>query len=173
MLAFSPYYFNNYNYYWNQIRVVFKVSIKEKTYKNENVLNLLGKIYQAEMNGVTRYLHYSFMIMGYNRIPIQKWFRDNATEAMNHAIIIGEKITSLGGHPPIVGSPVKEMGNHSIKQLLSESLIYEEEAVDFYKELAILAQELGDIALEELARGFVKDEIEHVDEVRKMLFSPE
>ena len=149
------------------------MSLNERTYQNEEVLGLLGKVYQAEMDGVTRYLHYSFMIMGYNRIPIQKWFRENATEAMDHAIIIGEKITSLGGHPPIVGSPVKEMGNHSIKQLLTESLTFEEQAVNLYKELAQLAANLNDIALEELARGFVKDEVEHLDEVRKMLISPE
>ena len=149
------------------------MSVHEKTYQNEEVLGLLGNIYQAEMDGVTRYLHYSFMIMGYNRIPIQKWFRENATEGMDHAILIGEKITSLGGHPPIVGSPVKDTGNHSVKQLLTESLNFEREAVELYKELAKLAVKYEDIALEELARTFVREEIEHSDEVRKMLISPE
>lgn len=149
------------------------MSTHEKSYKNDKVLDLLGKIYQAEVAGVTRYLHYSFMIMGYNRIPIQKWFRDNATESMGHATIIGEKITSLGGHPPMVGASVKEMGNHSINQLLSESLAFEEEAVKLYKELVRVAESVEDIALEELAREFVKEEVEHVDEVRKMLIAPD
>lgn len=149
------------------------MSANEKSYKNPQVLDLLGKIYQVEVAGVTRYLHYSFMIMGHNRIPIQKWFRDNATESMGHATIIGEKITSLGGHPPMVGANVKEMGKHSINQLLTESLTFEEEAVTLYKELVKVAESVEDIALEELAREFVKEEVEHVDEVRKMLIAPD
>ena len=72
------------------------MSRNQKTYQNKEVLDLLGQIYQIEAAGINRYLHYSFMIMGYNRIPIQKWFRDNAAEAMTHSIEIGEKITSLG-----------------------------------------------------------------------------
>ena len=125
------------------------------------------------MAGITRYLHYSFMIMGHNRIPIQKWFRDNATESFDHATTVGEKMTSLGGHPPIVATKVEEENDHSVQQLLEESLKFEEEAVKLYKELAIEAEKVGDIALEEMAREFVRSEIEHVDEVRKMLRRPD
>ena len=149
------------------------MSVSEKTYQNEKVLTLLGQIYQEEMAGVTRYLHYSFMIMGHNRIPIQKWFRANATESMNHATIIGEKITSLGGHPPMVAAKTTEENNHSVQQLLEESLEQEQIAVKLYKELVTVATELGDIALEEMAREFVKEEVEHADEVRKMMRKPD
>ena len=149
------------------------MSTNQKTYQNKEVLDLLGQIYQIESAGINRYLHYSFMIMGYNRIPIQKWFRENATEAMTHSIEIGEKITSLGGHPPLTSIPVKENNSHTILQLLEESLGFEEEAVSLYTKLAKLAESLGDVALEEMARGFVQAETEHVDEVRKMLRSPD
>lgn len=149
------------------------MSIKEKTFENKQVLDLLGKIYQAEMAGVCQYMHYSFMIMGHNRIPIQKWFRDNATESMMHAEIIGEKITSLGGHPPMYAAKVEETNVHSINQLLEESLAFEERGISMYKDLAGMAAELGDIALEELARDKVKEEVEHADEVRKMLRHPD
>lgn len=149
------------------------MSTKEKSYKNEQVIGLLGKIYQEEMAGITRYLHYSFMIMGHNRIPIQSWFRGNATEGMAHATLIGEKITSLGGHPPMVAGKAEESNNHSVQQLLEESLNFEERTLDLYKELVFLASELGDIALEEMAREQVRTEVEHADEVRKMLRSPD
>ena len=146
---------------------------KERTYQNKEVLNLLGRVYQCEIAGVNRYLHYSFMIMGYNRIPIQNWFREQAQEAITHATLVGEKITSLGGHPPILSSLMKEGPNHSVKQLLEESLHFEEEAIQLYKELISLAVKYGDIALEEMSRFLVKEEIEHVDEIRKMLVKPE
>lgn len=149
------------------------MSKNEKTYQNKEVLELLATIYKAEMAGLNRYLHYSFMIMGYNRIPIQSWFRSNAKEAMDHATVIGEKLTSLGGHPPMVAAKVEESNLHTVQQLLEESLKFEEEAILHYKNLVKVASDLGDIALEELARGFVKAEVEHADEVRKMMRKPD
>jgi bacterioferritin len=137
---------------------------------SKEVMDCLHKIFQAEMAGIIRYLHYSFMIMGHNRIPIQKWFRDQATEASDHAIIIGEKITSLGGHPPMVTASVEETNQHSVHAILEESLNFEIEALNLYKQLVKLSGD--DVALEELARSFVRAEQEHIDEVRKMLRSP-
>lgn len=149
------------------------MSTSEKSYQNKKVLDLLSDIYKAEIAGVNRYLHYSFMIMGYNRIPIQAWFRANAKEAMDHAIQVGEKITSLGGHPPMVAAKVEEHNLHTVQQLLEESLKFEEEAIASYKKLVDVSTELGDYALEEMARSFVRTEVEHADEVRKMMRKPE
>ncbi|MBI2605545.1 MAG: bacterioferritin [Deltaproteobacteria bacterium] len=134
---------------------------------NNAVMECLNKIFLAEISGIIRYLHYSFMIMGHNRIPIQKWLRDRATESMDHATTIGEKITSLGGHPPVIAAKVEETNVHTVDQILKESLKFEEEALNFYKDLVKLAGD--DVALEELARAFVRAETEHLDEVRKML----
>ena len=149
------------------------MSVNEKTYQNKEILDLLDKIYQLEVSGINQYLHFSFMIMGYNRIPIQSWFRSNASESMTHATTIGEKITSLGGHPTLHPPQINESNDHSVLQLLNESLKHEEQAVQLYKQLTQLATDLGDIALEEMAREFVRSEIEHVDEVRKMIRTPE
>lgn len=131
------------------------------------VMDCLVQIFQAEMSGIIRYLHYSFMIMGHNRIPIQKWFREQAQESMNHATIIGEKITSLGGHPPMISARIEETNIHSVDQILQESLGFEEQTLNLYKKLVRLAGD--DIALEEMAREFVRTETEHMDEVLKML----
>ena len=134
---------------------------------NDKSLEVLGKIFQEEMGGIARYLHYSFMVMGYNRIPIQKWFREQATECMAHAITIGEKITSLGGHPPLGTARVVETNEHSVQKLLEESLVHERVGLDLYVQLA---KGCGDnIALEELARQFIREETEHIEEVQKML----
>ncbi len=134
---------------------------------NNKILECLHQIFQGEMAGISRYLHYSFMVMGHNRIPIQQWFRSQAQESMSHAIMIGEKITALGGHPPMVLAQVEETNMHSVDQILKESLIHEEKTLELYKKLAKLAGD--DIALEEMARGFVRLETDHVEEVRKML----
>jgi bacterioferritin len=136
---------------------------------NDEALKCLNIIFQAEMAGVMRYLHYSFMIMGHNRIPIQKWFRDQAQESMTHAISIGEKITAFGGHPPMLSEKINETNIHSIDQILKESLNFEIEALNHYKKLAKIAVDTDDMALEEFARGMVLDETNHVEEVQKML----
>jgi bacterioferritin len=136
---------------------------------SKEAMACLNEILQAEMAGIIRYLHYSFMIMGHNRIPIQKWFRDRASEAIQHSVIIGEKITSLGGHPPTIATPMVETNQHGVHAILEESLEFELVALNLYKRLVALAGD--DIALEELARDFVRQETEHTDEVRKMLRS--
>ena len=131
------------------------------------IMTCLDQIFQAEMSGVIRYLHYSFMIMGHNRIPIQKWFRDQAQESMDHATIIGEKITSLGGHPSLVSARVEESHIHSVDQILQESMGFEAATLALYVKLVHLSGD--DIALEEMAREFVRTETEHMDEVYKMI----
>src|SRR5271157_2306711 len=105
--------------------------------KNE-AIECLYEIYRAEMAGVMRYLHYSFMIMGHNRIPIQKWFREQASESMDHATAIGEKITAMGGHPRIEPVQVEETNDHGVSSLLSESLNFELESLELYKKLVKL-----------------------------------
>ena len=139
----------------------------DKKPANAEVMECLVQIFQSETSGIIRYLHYSFMIMGHNRIPIQKWFRDQATESMAHATVIGEKITSLGGHPPMISAKVEESNIHSVDQILKESMGFEEATLHLYKKLAKISGD--DIALEEMAREFVRVETEHLDEVRKML----
>lgn len=140
------------------------------TSADPSVMACLNKIFQAEMAGIHRYLQYSFTIMGHNRIPIQKWFREQAAESMDHAVEIGEKITALGGQPKPAPQTVDELGKVSLNDVLEKSLSHEAAALELYKELARLAGD--DIALEELARGFVRAETEHVEQVRKMLRSP-
>jgi bacterioferritin len=130
----------------------------------------LNRIFQAEMAGIHRYLQFSFTIMGHSRIPIQKWFREQAAESMNHAVEIGEKITALGGYPKLEPSTVDEPAQHSIDDVLERSLRHEVAALELYKELVRLAGD--DIALEEMARSFVRTETEHIEQVRKMLRPP-
>ena len=41
-----------------------------------HVVDLLNRILEAELAGVVRYTHYSFLVYGYNRIPIVSWLRE-------------------------------------------------------------------------------------------------
>lgn len=139
----------------------------KKSDGNQGVLEHLDRILEAELSGVVRYLHYSFMVFGPNRIPITKWFRDHATEGMAHAVAIGEKITALGGHPTLKVKPVPESNQHNVIDILKESLEYERETLKLYYDL--LEMTAGDVPLEEMVRGLILDETTHVEEVEKMI----
>jgi bacterioferritin len=133
----------------------------------KKIIEKLNKILELEISGVVRYLHYALMITGPNRIPIVKWFHDQADEAYIHASTIGEKITSLGGHPSLKVSSVPETKTHQVLDILKESLQFERLAIELYREVLALCGD--DVALEELIREMVRSETEHVEEVIKML----
>src|SRR4051794_14075909 len=43
---------------------------------SKKILASLDQILELELAGVVRYMHYSFMIFGHNRIPIVAWLRE-------------------------------------------------------------------------------------------------
>jgi bacterioferritin len=138
-----------------------------KSKDQDQIVSQLDQILEAELSGVVRYLHYSFMIFGPNRIPITKWFRDHATEGFNHAVMVGEKITALGGHASVKVKPVPETNKHNVLDMLVESLEYERETLKLYYNLLEIVG--GDVPLEEKVRGLIADETGHIEEVEKMI----
>jgi len=141
--------------------------VAKSSFDKKDVIARLDKILEAELSGVVRYLHYSFMIFGPNRIPITKWFRDHASEGMSHATIVGEKITALGGHPVLKVKPVPETNKHNVLDMLAESLEFERENLQLYYDLLPIVE--GDVPLEEMIRGLIAAETLHVEEVEKMI----
>ncbi len=134
---------------------------------NKKIIAALNEIMEMEISAVVRYLHYALMIKGPNRIPVVKWFHDQANEGYAHASLIGEKITALGGHPTLKVSAVPETKTHKVLDILKESLQFEEKALNKYKDLLKLVGD--DIALEELVREQIRNETEHIEECMKML----
>ena len=86
------------------------------------VVDTLNRILELELAGLVRYLHYSFMIFGHNRIPIVAWLRSQADESQAHAVRAGEHITSLGGHPSLKIGSLLETHKHNVDEILREAL---------------------------------------------------
>ena len=137
----------------------------------EAVIATLNKILEAELAGVVRYIHYSFMVHGYSRIPIVGWLRSQADESLLHAQEAGEMITALNGHPSLGIGQLLETERHDIGDIMRESLEHEQAALSLYGDLLHLV-EGRDIMLEEYARGQIAAESRHVSEVDKMLRPP-
>jgi len=139
-----------------------------KELNTQKTCEILNKIVELEMAGVVRYAHSSLMVTGPNRIPIVQFLQEQATESLQHALQAGEYITGMDGHPSQEISPIKDTNDHSVKQILEESLEHEMKAVDAYRELLEEVEDCS-IMLEEYARGQIGMEEQHALEIRKML----
>jgi bacterioferritin len=135
------------------------------------VVETLNRILELELAGLVRYLHYSFMVFGHNRIPIVGWLRGQADESQAHAVQAGEHITNLGGHPSLKIGPLLETHKHNVDEILREALVHEEEGLSEYRKL--LEQVAGrSIMLEEYARTQIAAEEAHLADIGKMLRKP-
>ncbi len=138
----------------------------------QRVLAVLNRILELELAGTVRYMHYSFMIFGHNRIPITAWLRGQANESMAHAQLAGEHITGLGGHPSLKIGELLETHKHSIDQILAEAQEHEREGLESYRELLALVRDRS-VMLEEYARDQIAAEELHLLEIGKMLRRPD
>lgn len=129
---------------------------------------LLSRIMEFELAGVVRYTHYSLMVSGPNRLPIVQFLKQQASESLLHAQQAGELLTGLDGHPSQRIAPIEESFQHSVEDILRESLAHEERALGLYKELLDTVKDAS-VYLEEFARTQIGQEELHGIELRKML----
>jgi bacterioferritin len=138
---------------------------------SEAFIQTLNHILELELAGVVRYMHYSFMIFGHNRIPIVAWLRAQADESLAHATLAGEHNTNLGGHPSLKIGSLLETHKHNVDEILAEALEHEEQGLAQYRKL--LDQVAGkSIMLEEYSRDQIAAEEAHLAEIRKMMRRP-
>jgi len=137
----------------------------------DKVIATLNSILELELAGVVRSMHYSLMVFGRNRIPIVAWFRDEATESLQHAAQAGEYITSFGGHPSLAIGDLLETHKHDIEAMLQEAVEHEKHGIRLYRKLLELVEN-DDVRLEEYARSMIRSEEDHLDEIEKMLRKP-
>ena len=135
------------------------------------VVASLNKILELELAGVVRYMHYSFMIFGHNRIPIVAWLRDQSNESNAHAVMAGEHITAFGGHPSLSIGSLLETHKHDVNEILVEAHEHEKEGLDAYYQLLALVEGKS-ILLEEYARDQIAAEEMHLADIRKMMRKP-
>ena len=129
---------------------------------------ILNEIMEYELAGVVRYTHSAMMITGPYRIPIVAFLKEQASESLLHAQGAGELIAGLDGHPSQKIAKIEETGQHTIKDILEESLEHELHAVGLYKKLLEEVEDRS-IYLEEYARGMIGEEEQHSFELKRML----
>jgi len=142
--------------------------MESNKHSSTRVTSILNEIMEYELAGVVRYTHYSLMVVGPHRLPIVQFLKDQANESLLHAQQAGELLTGLEGHPSQKIAEIVETNNHSIKDILQESLDHEMHALGLYKEL-LQEVEGSSVYLEEYARSLIGQEEQHQLELKKML----
>ena len=142
--------------------------MEDMSINSNEVCSILNEIMEYELAGVVRYTHSSMMVSGPYRLPIVTFLKEQAAESLLHAQLAGEKIAGLDGHPSQKIAKIVETNNHSIKDILEESLEHELHALSLYKKLLSMV-EGASIYLEEYTRNLIGQEEQHQLELRKML----
>ena len=122
-----------------------------KELNSPEVCIILNEIMEYELAGVVRYTHSSMMVSGPYRLPIVTFLKEQATESLLHAQQAGELIAGLDGHPSQRIAKIEETHQHSIENILQESLGNELHALGLYKKVLGRVAERS-IDLEENAR---------------------
>ena len=134
----------------------------------DETIKVLNQLLELELAGAVRYTQYSLMVYGHARIPIMGWMQEQATEALTHAQLVGEEVTSLGAKVSLGIGELVGSHHESVDDMMQEMLVHERKGIELYRRL-LEVTEGRSVSLEELAREQIRNEELHVAEIEKML----
>ena len=140
-----------------------------ESYSRDEALRRLNELLAEEMEASIRYLHLSTLVQGIDRLVIQKVLKENHEETIEHAQQVSEKIIQVGGVPqPKINLELTGDKCTGI-EALQTALLFEQAALDAYKDFLDTVEGSGDVILEEFTRQQVAIESEHVSELQMLL----
>jgi bacterioferritin len=140
----------------------------------EVVIRILNEVLATEIVCVLRYKRHYYMATGIHAQGVAEEFLEHANEEQEHADIVAERITQLGGEPNFnpeglaTRSHSQYIEGQSLLDMVREDLIAERIAVQSYNEII---RYLGDddpttrVAMERI----LGKEEEHADDMKKLL----
>lgn len=129
----------------------------------KKVLEALNLDLEHEFSAMIRYLHHSFIVTGPLRGSLVPMFRDKATESMQHAIKLGEKISAMGGHPSVKIQEIYEPGDQTIEEMLLENLEAEKMHLQMYEDQLELVADNTPLRL--MMEQVIVEESAHIEEL--------
>ena len=143
----------------------------------EKVIELLNEALATELVCVLRYRHDHFMARGIDSKPAADEFLQHATEELEHADRIAERIVQLGGEPrfdpgELAGRSHSEYRTgRTVQDAIRENLIAERIAIDSYREMIRYVGD-SDPTTRRLMEEILATEEEHADDLADLLESP-
>lgn len=133
----------------------------------EELIRGLNEDLRGEFQAVIMYRLYASMVQGPYRQELRTFFANEIPEELNHAQILADKISALGGTPVAEAAKVKVV--KEAKEMLEAALAAEVETIERYLERRRQAEEAGEFGLAVQFDDIISDETHHRDELRQML----
>ena len=133
----------------------------------QTLINGLNEDLRGEFQAVIMYRLYASMVQGPYRQELRAFFASEIPEELQHAAILADKISALGGTPAAVPAPVKVVAE--AKAMLEAALEAEVSTLARYVERRKQAEEAGEYGLAAELDTLIADESTHRDELRQML----
>ena len=131
------------------------------------LLDGLNEDLRGEFQAVIMYRLYASMVQGPYRQELRAFFSNEIPEELNHAQILADKISALGGTPAATASPVQVV--HDAKGMLEAALQAEVDTLARYIKRREQAEQCGEHGLAAEFDQIIADESNHRDELRQML----
>ncbi|MSR65354.1 MAG: hypothetical protein EXS18_06190 [Verrucomicrobiae bacterium] len=138
-----------------------------KKSQNTDVVEDLNRLMAEELEAYLRYFQLRFRLRGTDLLTAQTFFEKAMDETREHAEAIAKHIRVLGHTPhlniklEVSGGPIR------LKDALQEALVFEQQALDAYKEC--LPRVEGNTGLEDFIRQQIATETEHVQEIAMLV----
>lgn len=138
-----------------------------KPLDHDSVVEELNRLMAEELEAFLRYFQLRYRVRDTRQADADTFFEGALKETAEHAEAIAAHIRALGHVPQVHVKVSTSGGNITFEQALREALIFEQEALDAYKEL--LPRVKGNAPLEKFIREQVATEGEHVQEITTLL----
>jgi bacterioferritin (cytochrome b1) len=138
-----------------------------KPLDRDSVVEELNRLMAEELEAFLRYFQLRHRVRADESGDADKFFEGALKETAEHAEAIAAHIRKLGHTPHMKITVTAGGGPLSFREALSEALVFEQQALDAYKDL--LPRVKGDRDLEEFIRQQVATEGEHVQEIATLL----
>ncbi|HZW36830.1 MAG: ferritin-like domain-containing protein [Deltaproteobacteria bacterium] len=128
---------------------------------NPKIIDALNKVLEMEIGAILQYLHHHWTGDGMESAAILPLFEKTSMDEMKHAERVAERINFLEGNPSPKPAPVKTGGD--LRKMMQDDLDGEYGAIEFYKTVIKLADELGDSTTRLMMEEITAAEEEHAD----------
>ncbi|MEM9924742.1 MAG: ferritin-like domain-containing protein [Cyanobacteria bacterium P01_D01_bin.50] len=137
-------------------------------FNQDKAINLLQQILEFELAGVVRYTTYSLIVNSSNKNEIVDFLKEQAEESLFHSQKVGEMLVSINGNPQPRITPISELQNYSVKDILSASLAHEKQALGHYQVLLETIKG-SNSDIEEFVSNMIEEESHHTQELVGMI----
>lgn len=140
----------------------------------DRVIAILNAALATEIVCVLRYRYHYYVSSGIHSAAVAQEFLQHSNEEQQHADMLAERITQLGGNPEMNPAVITHVSHSEYKEgesladMIREDLVAERIAIETYREMVSFFGE-KDPTSRRLIEEILAKEEEHADEFAKLL----